>query len=159
LGFDPSAAADTLIVALVSLAPVLFGRMVLVFGPTQSKEEYWAFLTNGQMAFYSMGSLAALLLICLRGKLTETANLVFGVLSVMTLFFLMVLVGVDPTLKAQSFNFVGRAVLIIYVGALLCRMIAEAMKNVGHAQALNAGAKAPKKLTEELSKRKAGGQG
>ena len=77
----------------------------------------------------------------------------------MTLFFLMVLVGVDPTLKAQSFNFVGRAVLIIYVGALLCRMIAEAMKNVGHAQALNAGAKAPKKLTEELSKRKAGGQG
>jgi hypothetical protein len=129
------AAEDVLFVAVVSITPLLFGRIVLVFG-RRSDGSYWDFLYNGQMAFYSMGSLAAILLLCFRKKLPDRVTMLVGLAAILALFFLMVLVGIDPTLNAASFCFVGWAALILYVAVQVTRILVEAMRRVGAPDAL-----------------------
>jgi hypothetical protein len=148
-------AFDVLFVALISLAPLLLGRLVLVLGPRATEQNYWAFLTNGQLAFFSMGSLATLLLLCFRKKLPDVGTMWIGLFTVFCLLFLMVLVGVDPTLQT-AMSFVGHAALYLYVTVLLVRILAESMKAVGPFDALNAGAKAAQKTQEDLKVRMAG---
>lgn len=149
-----SATTDVLFVSAISLTPLLFGRLVLVFG-NRSSDSYWDFLSNGQLAFYSMGSLAAILLVCLkRDKLPERASVFLGLAAVLALFFLMVLVGIDPTLNAESFSFVGSAALIMYIAVQVTRILVEAMKHVGPGDALRAGERASKDVQTDLAKRK-----
>jgi len=146
------AAEDVLFVAVVSLAPLLFGRLVLVFG-RRSEGSYWEFLSNGQLAFYSMGSLAAILLICFRKKLPERVTLFIGLLAILALFFLMVLVGIDPTLNSKSFSFVGWAALVLYIAVQTTRILVEAMRRIGAPDALAAGQKADDETAEGLAER------
>lgn len=152
------AAFDVLFVALIGLAPLLLGRLILVIKPQPGTEKYWTFLTNGQLAFYSMGSLATLLLFCFRKKLPDVGILWVGPFAIACLLFLMVLVGVDPTLHAESFSFVGVAALYLYIAVLLVRIFADAMKDVSPSEALDAGSAASLKTQNELKRRKAGGQ-
>lgn len=149
-----SAAIDVIFVAVISLAPILLGRLIIVMKPSSGGGGYWSFLTNGQLAFYSMGSLATLLLVCLAGKLPGFANRIVGLIAILCLLFLMVLVGVDPTLSASSFSFVGYAALYIYLGVLLLRIVTDAMKEVGPGSALAAGEKSAKSTSKDLASRK-----
>ena len=149
-----SAAFDVLFVALISLAPLLLGRVIILLKPGHDDFIYWSFLTNGQLSFYSMGSLATLLLICVAGKLPAFASRVVGLIAILCLLFLMVLVGVDPTLSTGSFSFVGYAAFYIYITVLLLRIIADAMKDVKPGSALAAGEQSAKSTSRDLASRK-----
>lgn len=151
------AARDVLFVSVISLAPLLFGRLVLVYQPSDlSKGSYFDFLSNGQLSFYSMGSLAAILLACLTKRLPEHISLFIGLFSILALFFLMVLVGKDPTLNASSFGFVGWMALILYVSTQFVRVLVDAMKKVDAPEALGAGKRVDDKLAASLAARKGG---
>jgi type IV secretory pathway VirB6-like protein len=152
-----TAAIDVLFVALIGLMPILLGRLALVLGPDGAAQNYWAFLTNGQLAFFSMGSLATLLLICFRKKLPDSGTLWIGSFAVICLFFLMVLVGVDPSLQAAA-AMVGRAALWLYILVLVVRILADAMKAVGPSDALEAGANASRRTASALNDRMNGGR-
>lgn len=150
-----SATYDVLFVALFSLAPLLLGRLAVIMNGAQHTETYWAFLTNGQLAFFSMGSLATLLLFCFRKKLPDSATLWIGLGTVACLLFLVALVVIDPTLqKGQSF--VGASALYLYLGVLLIRILADAMKSVGAGDALQAGADVASKVKAQLRTRMGG---
>lgn len=146
---------DVLFVATVSLAPLLFGRLVLLNRPSAGAQDYWAFLTNGQLAFFSMGSLATLLLMCFRKRLPDVGTLWIGLFSVICLFALGVLVGVDPTLQTAASK-VGIAALYLYVLVLAVRILAEAMRSVGPSDALAAGTTATKRTQQGLEDRMRG---
>ncbi|MDH2151995.1 hypothetical protein, partial [Sphingobium yanoikuyae] len=63
--------------------------------------------------------------------------------------------AIDPTLqKGQAF--VGAAALYLYIGVLLIRIIADAMKTVGSKDALQAGAMKSNRVTNELEARMGG---
>jgi peptidoglycan/LPS O-acetylase OafA/YrhL len=147
------AALETLFIAAVSLAPLLAGRWVYFAKLRPAGQSYWDFLTNGQLAFYSMGSLAALLLVCLRKRLPDLANLVVGAFSVGALIFLMVLVGVDPTLSKGAYELVGRGALYLYIAVLIVRMVTDAMKGISTPDALLAGERVTAKLKSGLAAR------
>lgn len=148
-----AAAFDVLFISVISLSPLLFGRLVLVFGK-QASDSYWDFLFNGQLAFYSMGSLAAILLVCFRRKIPEPISVFVGLCAVLALFFLMVLVGIDPTLNSASFSFVGSAALVMYLIVQLTRILVDAMRRVDAPDALAAGAKADARTAAGLAARK-----
>lgn len=148
---------DVLFVAILSLTPLLLGRIVPLVLNQSQPGAYWEFLTNGQLAFFSMGSLATLLLLCFRKKLPNTGTLWIGFFSVICLLFLMVLVGVDPTLQ-KPITWVGQAALYLYGTVLLVRILAEAMKSVGASDALDAGTRAAKKTEQGLKERMSGGR-
>jgi amino acid transporter len=152
-----SSAADVLFVSAISLAPLLLGRLVLVVDESRKFEgSYWDFLSNGQLAFYSMGSLATILLICYRKKLPEQVGLFFVLLATFALLFLMILVGIDPTLNAKSFSFVGWAALILYIAVQIVRILVEAMRRVDAPDALAAGQATDNKTVEGLAARMGG---
>lgn len=146
---------DVLFVALISLSPLIFGRLVLIVGHKSDGNDYWDFLVNGQLSFYSMGSLATLLLICFRKKLPEVVTIWIGLLSIFGLIFLAVLVGVDPTLQA-GMQFLGVYALYIYIAVIFLRIVADAIKSVGPTEALNAGSEASRKVENGLRSRKSG---
>lgn len=149
---------DVIFVALITLAPLLLGRLALLLDPQVGRESYWAFLSNGQLSFFSMGSLATLLLFCFRKKLPDAATLWIGSFSVICMLFLVALVGFDPTLqKGQAF--VGRSALALYLVVLLVRIVADAMKSVEAGQALQAGSDAAGKLGDQLRERMNGIKG
>ena len=149
------AAFDVLFVALIGLMPVLLGRAIMALRPVEGAQPYWAFLTNGQLAFFSMGSLATLLLLCFRKKLPDMGTLWIGLFSVTCLLFLMVLVGVDPTLQDAA-ALVGQAALYLYLLVLAVRILADALKAVGPSDALEAGASASKRTEDALRARMKG---
>lgn len=155
LGHVWSAAFDVLFVALISLAPLLLGRLSLLIKDGMQSDDYWAFMWNGQLAFFSMGSLATLLLFCFRKKLPDIATLWVGLLTCACLLFLVALVGIDPTLQ-QGQSFVGSAALALYLGVLAIRILADAMKTVETADALSAGTNVSKKVQKSLSERMSG---
>lgn len=147
-----TAVYDVLFVAILSLAPLLLGRLAVVLEPNDVSEGYWDFLFNGQLSFFAMGSLATLLLFCFRKKLPDIATLWIGVFTVSCMLFLVALVGFDPTLqKGQAF--VGQSALVLYISVLLIRILADAMKTVGAGDALQAGANAAAKVQQELGER------
>ncbi|MXO58478.1 hypothetical protein GRI89_02810 [Altererythrobacter salegens] len=154
LGHLGLAAYDVIFVAFFSLAPLLLGRLAAVVNKN-STEDYWAFLSNGQLAFFSMGSLATLALLCIRKKLPDSATLWIGLGSIACMLFLVALVAIDPTLqKGQAF--VGVAAFWLYLGVLVVRILADAMKSVNSGDALQAGATVASKVQDELQRRKGG---
>lgn len=152
-----TAAVDVIFVAGLSLAPFLLGRLVALIKQSNDAEKYWAFLFNGQLSFFSMGMLAALLLLCFRKKLPDTATMSIGVFTVGCMLFLVVLVGYDPTLQAGQ-NFIGPWALYLFLVVLAIRIIAEAMKSVGAGDALQAGSAVAARSQRQLSERMGGGQ-
>ncbi|MDH2151291.1 hypothetical protein, partial [Sphingobium yanoikuyae] len=84
-----SAAYDVLFVAFISLMPLLLGRLASVINHEATAGPYLAFLSNGQLAFFSMGSLATLLLYCLRKRLPDASALWIGLVSITLLLFLV----------------------------------------------------------------------
>lgn len=154
-GHTGPAILDVFFVSAISLAPLLMGRLVLVFNSDPAKPTaYWEFLSNGQLSFYSMGSLAAILLICFRKKLPETVSLFIGFSAVIALLFLMVLVGIDPTLNSKSFSFVGWAALALYVVTQITKILVDAMKRVETPDAFAAGQRVDNKTADGLAERK-----
>jgi hypothetical protein len=155
------AALDVLFVVGISLAPLLLGRIVLFApnGPFHAAEPYWAFLTNGQLSFYSMGMLATLLLLVTDEKLPKALAKFLLAFCVGCLFFLAILVGLDPTLKSNSFEFLGAFTLGIYLAVIVVRIVIEAVRKVGAPEAREAGNEATNKTTDGLRARKTGRQG
>jgi len=151
-----TAVFDVLFVALFSLAPLLLGRLNILLKPNIHHDNYWDFLSNGQLCFFSMGSLASLLLFCFRKKLPNGATLWIGLFSVVCMLFLVALVGFDPTLQMGQ-TFVGQSALYLYIFVLLIRILADAMKAVGAGDALKAGASAAARVQHELSERMGAG--
>jgi hypothetical protein len=151
-----TAAFDVLFVAIVSLAPLLLGRLSATVNNT-SEESYWAFISNGQLVFFSLSSLATLALLCFRKKLPDIATIWIGLLSIIFMLFLVALIAIDPTLQKGQ-TFVGAAAFWLYLCVLLVRILAEAMKLVNSGDALQAGAVVASKVARELRKRKEGVQ-
>jgi len=143
---------DVMFVAIVSMSPLLLGRLASVATDRLNSRDYWLFLFNGQLAFYSMSSIAALSLLCLRKKLPDRATLWIGSISLLCLAFLVALVGADPTLqKGQAFF--GASAIYLYGGVLFLRILADTMKAVGAGDALEAGARVAAKVKEQLAER------
>ncbi len=152
----PAALLDIVLIAGISLFPILIGRVVLIVpsSPHYSEEAYWDFLTNGQIAFYSIGTIAAILIIVFDEKIPKVFAKLLQFGCVAALFFLAVLVGIDPTLKAESFSFVGTMTLGLYLVALLVRALVDAVRNVDEKDAREAGEKATRRTTAGLKERK-----
>lgn len=152
----PSAFLDVAIIALISLAPLLLGRLVLLQpdGPFSSSERYWDFLTNGQIAFYSMGALATMLVALFDDNLPKQFSKILLLGCIFSLFFLAILVGIDPTLKTESFSFIGKATLIVYSTVLVMRGVMEAVRQVDAKEARRAASKKTKATTTGLASRK-----
>jgi len=74
----------------------------------------------------------------------------------MFLFFLAVLVGIDPSLRSESFGFVGPFTLVIYVASLILRIVVDAVRKVDDKQARDAGTKADSRVSDGLKERKLG---
>lgn len=140
------AAFDVLIVALISLAPVLLGRLVNQL-TNKSVGSYFDFLTNGQLAFYSMGSLATLLVLCFSESMGKISRKVIGTWCAACLLFSAALVGFDPTLNANSYTIFGKIILIVYVVTLLVKIYVDAVKSVDGGQLSKA---ATKKTNDEI---------
>ena len=147
-----SASYDVLAVAALSTAPILFGRLSLAISPELETHSYWDFIYNGQLAFFTMGPLASLTIMSFKDNLPLTARQFFGFISVVGLIFLAVLVAKDPTLQS-GMAFVGTAAWVLYLGVLVLRILAEAMKSVGTGEALTAGTNATKATQAALEDR------
>lgn len=147
-----TATFDTIFVAVVGLAPLLVGRLASLVTDGLPDGAYWRFLTNGQLAFYSMSSLATLLLVCLSKKLPDKATKLIGFFAIGCALFLVALVAADPTLQRGQ-AFFGASALYLYLGVLIIRISADAMKAVGPGDALEAGADLATKVRNELAER------
>lgn len=150
-----AAAADVLLVSFIALMPLLLARLGPLATPNaQSVEPFWGFLTNGQLAFYSINSLAVILVAVFRQKLPKTMSFVVGAVSLVTLLFLAWLIGIDPRLQNAPLTFVGVTALYIYIAVQVCRIIVEAAKQIDQKDALAAGEKTSKRVTQGLAERK-----
>jgi hypothetical protein len=150
-----TALIDVGVISLITLAPLLLARLRPFAGAADGvKEPFWGFLTNGQLAFYSIGSLAAILLAVLRQKVPKTLSLLAGLGSVLALLFLTWLIGLDPELQNASTTFVGVIALYLYILVQIVRVIVEAAKQIGANDALRAGAKSTNAVKSALAERK-----
>lgn len=150
-----TALIDVGVISLITLAPLLLARLRPFASPAGGAQEpFWGFLTNGQLAFYSIGSLAAILLAVLRQKVPKTLSLLAGLGSVLSLLFLTWLIGLDPTLQNASMTFVGTTTLYLYLLVQLVRIVVEAAKQIGATDALRAGSNATKAVKNALADRK-----
>ena len=150
-----TALVDVGVVSIITLAPLLLARLRPFANPTEAvSEPFWVFLTNGQLAFYSIGSLAAILLAVLRQKIPKTLSLFAGLGSVLSLLFLTWLLGLDPKLENASITFVGITTLYLYVTVQLVRIMVEAAKQIGATDALRAGSNSTNAVKAALAERK-----
>lgn len=129
----PSAAYDVLFVAGLSLTPILIGRAVLLT-KGNAAAGYWDFLTNGQLAFYSMGSLASLLVMCFSDIFEKSARKGIGAFCIVCLVFIAVLIGIDPTLTASSYTAFGPFILSVYIATILVKLFVDAATKVDAGQ-------------------------
>jgi len=107
-------------VAGVSLLPLFLARLTpLIRGEELALGQgwLWKLLTNGQLAFYALGTLAAIALLIFRGDdaLPKSLRILFGTLILFFLIFISYLVGVDPTLSSAPTTFVGPFAFWIYL--------------------------------------------
>ena len=150
-----TALVDVGAVSLITLMPLLLARLQPFANPdAKFTEPFWGFLTNGQLAFYSIGSLATILMTVLRQKIPKNLGLVMGLSSLFALLFLAWLIGLDPKLRTASLTFVGVTTLYIYVVVQISRIIVEAAKQIGPADALKAGDRSTNSVKDGLAHRK-----
>ena len=134
--------------------PLLLARLQPFATAQPSTEPFWGFLTSGQLAFYSIGSLAVMLMTVLRQKLPAGFGIIVGLGSIGALIFLAWLIGIDPRLEKASITFVGVTTLYLYIIVQISRIIVEAVKQVGGGDALKAGDNATRAAKIELAARK-----
>ena len=150
-----TALVDVGAVSLITLMPLLLARLGPLANPALSPTEpFWGFLTNGQLAFYSIGSLATILMTVFRQKIPKTLSLLMGLGSVFALLFLAWLIGIDPRLANASITFVGVTTLYLYLVVQVSRVVVEAAKQINTGDALKAGDRSTNSVREGLADRK-----
>ena len=125
------AAFDTGFIAAISLLPLFLARLTpLIRGEEVALGEgwLWQLLTNGQLAFYALGTLAAIALLLFRGEdgLPKVLRVLFGSVIVLFLIFISYLIGVDPSLSTAPATFVGQFAFWIYIMTQLMAIAAAA---------------------------------
>ena len=108
------------------------------------------------MAFYSMGSLATLLVMCFSDSLGTGSRKAIGSWSVVCLIFTAGLVGSDPSLTASSYTPFGQIILGVYVATLLVKIYAEAVKRVDNGQLAKASGDEAKREIDSFKERMRG---
>jgi hypothetical protein len=149
-----TALVDVGAVSLISLMPLLLARLQPFARAEAPTEPFWGFLTNGQLAFYSIGSLAVMLMAVFRQKLPTGFGIFVGLGSLGALLFLAWLIGIDPKLQKASVTFVGVTTLYLYLVVQIVRVIVDAAKQIGAGDALRAGERATRTVKVDLAGRK-----
>ena len=150
-----AASYDVLLIAFFSLVPVLLGRFIDQ-ARNPNAGAYFDFFTNGQLAFYSMGSLAGLLVMCFSDSLGKGSRKAIGAWSVICLIFTAGLVGIDPSLTASSYTPFGPIILGIYISTLIVKIYAEAVKRVDNGQLAKASGEDAKREIDSFKVRMKG---
>jgi hypothetical protein len=146
---------DVIVVSSITLMPLLLARLQPFANPSADHTEpFWGFLTSGQLAFYSIGSLAVMLMAVFRQSLPKSLGLAVGFGSVIALLFLAWLIGLDPKLTNASLTFVGITTLYLYMIVQVTRILVEAVKRIGPGDALRAGERANRGVRAGLAERK-----
>lgn len=151
------ALGDTFVIALVSLLPLLLGRL----HPWASNETdpfegsgYFGFVINGQLAFYAMGTLAAMFVWSLRRKLPEGLGFWIGIICLLALAYLTWTIGIDPNFRMASTTFIGPVSAGIYLCSQILFVIVDSSMRLGLADIPGAGSKSTQRLTEALGNQK-----
>lgn len=148
------ALVDVGAISFISLMPLILARLTPFARAEAQPEPFWGFLTNGQLAFYSIGSFAVMLMAVFRGKLPINFGILVGLISLAGLVFLAWLIGIDPKLERASITFVGVTTLYMYIAVQVLRIVVDAAKQVGPGDALRAGDRASRGVKEGLAERK-----
>lgn len=158
-----AATFDVAFIAVVSLLPLFLARLT----PLIERQEVrlgeawlWKLLTNGQLAFYALGTLAAIELVVYRGDvLPKTLRIVFGALSGLFILFIAYLIGVDPTLSNAPLTFVGVTTFWLYLITLFMAVAVSSFEKLGLGSVLRAGEESANQTKRALAKRRGGGDG
>jgi hypothetical protein len=153
-----SAIFDVAFVAIVSLIPLFLARLT----PIIRREEVnlasgwlWSLLTNGQLAFYALGTLAAIALVVYKGENLPTfLRTAFGAATLIFILFIAYLIGVDPTLTNAPFTFVGVASLWIFLLTQLMAVAVTSFERLSLGAVLAAGDKGATDTSSDLAGRK-----
>jgi|GEM_PF-5024488 len=149
---------DVAFVAIVSLIPLILARLT----PVVQREELnlapnwlWDLLTNGQLAFYALGSLAAIALVVYKGEsLPGPLRVIFGALTLIFILFIAYLIGVDPTLANAPYTFVGETSFWLYCITLLMAVAVTSFQRFSLGEILEAAAESTRETTNNLGSRK-----
>jgi hypothetical protein len=144
---------DVAAISFISLMPLVLARLAPFARAEAHAAPFWGFLTSGQLAFYSVGSFAVMLMAVFRKKLPTNLSIFVGLGSVAGLLFIAWLIGIDPKLEKASITFVGVTTLYMYIGVQLVRVIVDAAKQVGPGDALRAGDRATRSVKAGLAER------
>jgi hypothetical protein len=149
---------DVAFIASVSLIPLILARLTpLVNGKELRLADgwLWQLLTNGQLAFYALGTLAAIGLVAFKGDvLPKALRLFFGAVTTIALIFVAYLIGVDPMLTAAGKTFVGVTCFWIYVGTQVMAICVGSFERFGPGSALRAGDASARTTAADLASRK-----
>jgi hypothetical protein len=153
-----SAVFDVAFVAVVSLIPLLLARLT----PLIRHEELnlprgwlWQLLTNGQLAFYALGTLAAIALVVYKGEsLPKFLRTAFGALTLFIILFVAYLIGVDPTMQYAPLTFVGVTSLWIYLLTQLMALAVTAFDRPSLGAVITAGNEGANETSADLAGRK-----
>ena len=151
---------DAGFIAVISLLPLFLARLTpLIEGKELVLADgwLWTLLTNGQLAFYALGTLAAIALLIFRGEnaLPKFLRIGFGALIVFFLIFISYLIGVDPSLSTAPETFVGPFAFWIYVTTLAMAVITAAYDKFSLTDVNNEAANELTKLQAELAQLRA----
>ncbi len=153
------AAFDVGFIAIVSLIPLFLARLTPLIRreqPNLGAAWLWQLLTNGQLAFYALGTLAAIALVIYKGEiLPKFLRLTFGSLSCVFLLFIAYLIGVDPTLRNAPLTFVGVTTFWIYLTTQIMAIAVSAFEKFGLGSALRAGDESAAQTKRDLEIRRA----
>lgn len=152
---------DVLFVAIVSLIPLLLARLTPIIDrrePNLASGWLWDLLTNGQLAFYALGSLATIALVVYKGEsLPATLRLIFGCLTLVFILFISYLIGVDPTLANAPHTFVGETSFWLYIITQLMAVAVVSFQRFSLGDVLKAAAQGAQDTSTDLGKRKGNG--
>ena len=152
---------DVLFVSVVSLMPLLLARLTPIIRrqePHLASGWLWQLLTNGQLAFYALGSLAAIALVVYKGEsLPGPLRILFGSLSLVFILFIAYLIGVDPTLANAPATFVGPTSFWLYVVTQLMAVAVTSFQRFSLGVVLRAGTLATEQTATTLATRKGHG--
>ena len=150
---------DVAFIAIVSLIPLFLARLTPLIRLEQlnlGEAWLWKLLTNGQLAFYALGTLAAIALVVYKGEiLPKSVRLTFGSVSCLFILFIAYLIGVDPALTNAPLTFVGVSTFWIYLTTQVMAVAVSAFDKFGLGSALLAGDESAAKTKRDLETRRA----
>lgn len=156
-GIGP-ATFDVAFVAVVSLIPLFLARLTPIIRrqePNLAPGWLWDLLTNGQLAFYALGSLATIALVVYKGEsLPSSLRLLFGALTLLFILFIAYLIGVDPTLANAPYTFVGETSFWLYLITQLMAVAVVSFQRLSLGVVFTAAAQGAQDTAEDLEARK-----